>query len=98
MSLPRFAVLQLTSPLHKQLIASNNALRAFGRGSYEDTNPLANVTILGVQQNVSNVTLNSASVGCGVDYNSSSKVLTITGLNNATARGAWTADWVLAWK
>lgn len=88
----------LTFLTRKQLTASNTALRSFGRGSYEDTNPLANVTVLGVQQPVSNVTLNGATVGCNVNYNGSSKVLTITGLNNATAKGAWTADWVLAWK
>lgn len=84
--------------LTKQLIAIHNLLHTSGRGSFTDTNPLANITILGVQQSVSNVTLNGVSVGSGVDYDNTSKVLTITGLENATATGAWTADWVLTWQ
>ncbi|SLM35122.1 glycoside hydrolase family 31 protein [Lasallia pustulata] len=84
--------------LYVELTAANSVLHAFGRGSFNDTNPLANVTILGVQQSVSNVTFNGMSVGSGVEYNNTSKVMTITGLNNATANGAWTSDWVLAWK
>ena len=66
---------------------------------YKDTNPLANVTVLGVQNAVSNVSLNGMAVlGSSVDYNASSKALIVTGLNNATNAGAWSEDWVLRWE
>lgn len=65
---------------------------------YIDTNPLANVTVLGVQDAVTNVSLNGMAVGgSSVNYNASSKALTVTGLNNATSAGAWSKDWVLRW-
>jgi alpha-glucosidase len=62
-----------------------------------DTNPLANVTIMGVQSSVSEVSLNGASISSGWTYNSTSKVLDIKGLSNATCDGAWSSDWVLKW-
>ena len=65
---------------------------------YKDTNPLANITVLGVQDTVTNVSLNGVDVpGRSVNYNMSSKALTVTGLNNATSAGAWSKDWVLRW-
>lgn len=65
---------------------------------YKDTNPLANVTVLGVQDAVTGVSLNGITVpGSSVSYNESSKALTVTGLNNVTSAGAWSRDWVLRW-
>jgi alpha-glucosidase len=64
---------------------------------YNDTNPLANVTILGVGSKVNNVSLNGASISSGWTYDSSSQVLAITGLSNVTSGGAWSSDWVLNW-
>ncbi|KAL8779443.1 MAG: hypothetical protein Q9194_001451 [Teloschistes cf. exilis] len=82
----------------EQFTASNNALHAAARGSYNDTNPLANVTVLGVQNPVTSVTLNGADVASqGVKYNESSKALQVTGLNGLTTGGAWKEDWVLRW-
>ena len=77
----------------------NNALYASPRGTYPDRNPLANVTVLGVQSAVSNVTLNGAAVPQGgINYNATSKALSVTGLGNMTAAmGAWGAEWVLRW-
>ena len=84
--------------LVQQFIATNGALYASARGTYQDTNPLANVTILGVQQSVTNVTLNgNALPGASFNYDETSKALVITGLNNATSAGAWSSDWVLRW-
>ncbi|KAL8867462.1 MAG: hypothetical protein Q9174_005651, partial [Haloplaca sp. 1 TL-2023] len=51
------------STLFVTFTAAGNALYANGRGSYEDTNPLANVTVLGVRDAVTNVTLNGMEVG-----------------------------------
>ncbi|KAH6664232.1 glycosyl hydrolases family 31-domain-containing protein [Halenospora varia] len=76
---------------------TESALYASARGTYNDTNPLANVTIMGVPSSVSNVTLNGASLSSGWTYNTTSQVLTITGLANSTSTGAWTNDWVLRW-
>ena len=65
---------------------------------YKDTNPLANVTVLGVQSAVTSVTLNGLAVaGSSFKYDESSKALTVTGLKNATSAGAWSNDWVLRW-
>lgn len=76
---------------------TGSTLYASARGTYKDTNALANVTILGVPSPVSNVTLDGATLSSGWNYNSTSKVLAITGLANSTSKGAWSADWVLKW-
>ena len=65
---------------------------------YKDTNPLANVTVLGVQGAVKAVSLNGMAVpSSSFIYNGPSKALTVTGLKNATSAGAWSKDWVLRW-
>ncbi|CZR69972.1 probable alpha-glucosidase precursor [Phialocephala subalpina] len=76
---------------------TNSALYASARGLYNDTKPLANITILGVPSNVTSVTLNGATLSSGWTYNSTSKVLDIKGLTNSTSAGAWVSDWVLKW-
>lgn len=81
-----------------QFTASNHALYASARGMYIDTNPLANVTVLGVQDAVTQVSLNGVAVaGSSVHYDGSSKTLLVKGLDNATSAGAWSKDWVLRW-
>ena len=79
------------------LTASESNLYASGRGLYQDTNPLANVTIMGVARKPSSVTLNGAKISSGVSYDSSSKVLSVKGLQSVTKAGAWAQDWVLSW-
>ena len=81
----------------KQFSLTNSALYASARGTFNDTNSLANVTILGVSPSVNNVTLNGASLSSGWTYNSTSQVLDIQGLRNSTSAGAWSKDWVLKW-
>lgn len=82
----------------QQFIASNSSLYASARGTYVDNNPLANVTILGVQDTVSNVSFNGMPVtGSCVKYDANSKVLTVTGLKIMTGMGAWAADWKFNW-
>ncbi|TVY73333.1 Alpha-glucosidase [Lachnellula suecica] len=77
---------------------TNSALYAVARGLYEDTNPLANVTIMGVLSTVTNVTFNGAMLSSGWAYNSTSKVLSVKSLSNSTSTGAWSRDWVLKWE
>lgn len=76
---------------------TQNSLYASGRGSYVDSNSLANITILGVSSPVTNVDWNGASLTSGWTYNSTSQVLAVKGLSNSTSDGAWTSDWVLKW-
>ena len=79
-------------------MAANHELHASPRGEYFDTNPLANVTVLGVQQRVRNVTLNGAEVPQeDVSWNETTKALSVTGLRNLTKEGAWRVEWVLRW-
>jgi alpha-glucosidase len=79
--------------LYVDLTASNGSLYASARGLYQDSNALANVTIMGVSSKPNSVTLNGDDIG-NVAYNSSSKVLKLTEL---TSTPAWAEDWVLTW-
>lgn len=79
------------------LTATNGSLYASSRGTYEDTNALANVTVMGVGSEPSSVTLNGQQISSGVAYNSSSQVLSLKGLDSLTSGGAWARGWVLSW-
>ena len=83
--------------LYVEFVALGNALYASPRGCYEDRNPLANVTVMGVSTSPENVTLNGMALDQGVSYNDSSQVLSVRGLNDLTAMGAWSEKWVLRW-
>jgi len=83
--------------LFVEFSASKGSLTASPRGIYQDTNALANVTILGVGSQPSSVMFNSANLTTGWDYNSTSKVLSIAVLNNHTCSGAWSQSWTLTW-
>jgi alpha-glucosidase len=81
-----------------QFSLTHSSLYASARGTYKDTNPLANITVLGVSSAVKSVSLNGAAVASNSwSYDSSSKVLEVKGLNGATSAGAWSKDWVLKW-
>lgn len=82
--------------LYVDFTATDSALYASARGTYPDPNALANITVMGVQSRPGNVTLNGQPVSMA-SYNATSKVLSVKGLNNATAGGAWSSDWVLRW-
>ena len=82
--------------MYVEFTASEGALYAFARGTYKDTNALANVTVMGVESSPGNVTLNGANVQTS-NYNATSKVLSVTNLNNIIAQGAWSQDWILRW-
>jgi alpha-glucosidase len=77
--------------------AENKRLYASARGLWQEKNPLANVTVLGVQSAPAHVSLNGMVLSGGVAYNETSKVLKISGLQDATSTGAWAKDWVLEW-
>jgi alpha-glucosidase len=77
--------------------ASEGSLYATARGLYEDTNALANITIMGVQDEPSTVMLSGTDVSDAMDYDGSAKVLKLTGLESYTGDGAWANDWALTW-
>lgn len=92
--------LKQNATLFVEFTASNQTLYASARGLYKNNNPLANVTILGVENAPSTVSLNGRSLAANSNwaYNSTSKVLDVVKLNNVTSSGAWTVDWTLSWE
>lgn len=80
-----------------QFSLTKSALYATSKGTYKDSHPLANITILGVQETISYVTFNGGNIRTGCTYDRLSKVLNIEGLAKLTSAGAWTNDWVLKW-
>ena len=66
-------------------------------GNYTDSVALGNVTILGVTNQVSDVTLNGQSVTNGWSWDSGTQVLSISGLNDLTSNGTWNSNWELQW-
>lgn len=89
--------LQPNATLEVDFVVAKNALYASTRGLFVDGNPLANITILGVESKPGNVSLNGKDVTSNAAYNSSSQVVSLTGLNSLTSNGAWSSDWVLEW-
>jgi alpha-glucosidase len=82
--------------LFVEFSATNGTLHASATGTYPDTNPLANVTILGVPAAPKSVTLNGKSLS-PIIFNETTGSLSVTGLQNATSGGAWQSDWNLSW-
>jgi alpha-glucosidase len=85
------------STLFVEFSTTNGTLYASATGTYTDTNPLANVTVLGVSAAPKSVSLNGESLSNGIAFNKTSGTLTISGLSNATSGGAWKSDWTLSW-
>lgn len=78
--------------------AAHSSIKAIAHGAWKERNPLANVTVLGVDKAPSTVTLNGHHVpGSAVKYNGTSQVLFVGGLQGFTAHGAWDRDWELKW-
>ena len=76
--------------------AMNGSLSSSSTGSYSASQPLANVTVLGVASEPMNVTLNDQSVS-NFTYNSTSMALFVTDLANSTDQGAWAQNWTMTW-
>ena len=79
------------------MAVTNKALYVTARGQFVDSNPLANIMVLGVASQPGNVTLNGSPLGNCVTYDAATQRVTITGLQNSTTGGAWSQDWVLNW-
>ncbi|KAI1193145.1 glycoside hydrolase family 31 protein [Nemania serpens] len=79
--------------------ASKSSLTATRSGTYdEDRNPLAYVTILGVEGEVSVVRFGETELeGSFWKFDSTLRVLRVDGLDILTGGGAWTMDRTLSW-
>jgi alpha-glucosidase len=66
-------------------------------GSWKEPNPLEGVIIMGVQDAPRDVRFNGRELYHSVDYNTTSQVLTVLGLQRVSKKGAWNHDWVLTW-
>jgi alpha-glucosidase len=81
-----------------QFSARNGFLAATATGGYVDSNPLANVTVLGVKTAPSSVQLNAKPLEQSTwEYQQDSSVLAIRHLNDQTSGGAWCSNWTLNW-
>lgn len=90
-----------SATLEVDFVAEARKLTATPCGSWEERNPLANVTVLGVSLEAcaaTQVTFNGQHVPASdVAYNATSKVLFVTGLEKWTQKGAFASDWTLQW-
>jgi len=83
--------------LFVNFLVTNGTLYATATWSYRDSNPLANITILGFVAAPESVSLNGESLNKGTAFNETTGCLSITGLDTATSGGAWKSDWNLSW-
>ena len=90
--------LEPSSELWVKFKAEDGALSAKVTGGFKDTNPLANITIMGVEDCDASVKLNGVVLGKpNVDCDDETGLLKITGLRNITRGGAWSRNWTLTW-
>ncbi|KAL2882880.1 hypothetical protein SGCOL_001570 [Colletotrichum sp. CLE4] len=90
--------LEQEATLTVELSSSDKSLKATPSGEFKESNPLGNVTVLGVQSDVSTVSLNEKALdGANWSFDSNSRVLHITGLQSLTSAGAWSSSWELTW-
>lgn len=80
-------------------MATAMGFKASPSGNFTDSNALGNVTIMGLAQPVSRVTLNNASVGQeSWSFDQARRVLRIKKLDSLTKDGAWEKEWTLGWE
>lgn len=81
-----------------QFTATNTSLAAIVSGTFEDPNPLANVTVLGVKAAPTSVKFNGKALEEeSWEYAAASSVLSITELGRLTAGGTYNANWTVTW-
>ncbi|WQF87535.1 Putative glycoside hydrolase family 31, galactose mutarotase-like domain superfamily [Colletotrichum destructivum] len=90
--------LEQEATLTVELSASENSLKATPSGEFEDSNSLGTVTVMGVQGDVSAVTLDGRDLdGASWTFDSTTRALHIHGLQSRTSEGAWSSAWELVW-
>tara|TARA_R110002003_G_scaffold54_9_gene4768 strand:+ start:42294 stop:43139 length:846 start_codon:yes stop_codon:yes gene_type:complete len=90
--------LEPSETLDISFVAMKSQLKVEVQGGYKDNNTLGNVTVFGVAGGCGQVKLNGATIEASkVDYNQTSSVLKLSGLNELTRGGAWQGAWTLSW-
>jgi alpha-glucosidase len=90
--------LEPSETLDISFVAMKSQLKVEVQGGYKDNNTLGNVTVFGVAGGCGQVKLNGATIDASkVDYNQTSSVLKLSGLNELTRGGAWQGAWTLSW-
>ncbi|CAO2658127.1 Nn.00g073870.m01.CDS01 [Neocucurbitaria sp. VM-36] len=90
--------LEPSETLEVSFAALDGQLKVDVQGEYKDMNALGNVTILGVSACAAEIKLNGEAIEQSkVDYNQTSSVLKLSGLNDLTKVGAWKGSWTLSW-
>ncbi|PNS21638.1 hypothetical protein CAC42_997 [Sphaceloma murrayae] len=75
--------------------AAEGKLYSSARGTWDEKQALANVTVLGVETKPENVTLNGE--GVMFDFDDGACKLSVSGLEAKTGQGAFAAEWTLSW-
>jgi len=78
------------------LSVADGTLYATHKGTYVDMNPLANVTVMGVES-ISSVKYNGHTILGGAAYQQSANLLRIQGLERDTSTGVWSNFSTLSW-
>lgn len=86
--------LSVSESLFVNFAALNGTLSATGYGEYQVNQPLANITILGVSYEPSDVQLNDETV----NYDFRNNTIFITHLEEWTSEGAFASDFILTWE
>ena len=89
-----------TTTTHVELSVRNSRLTVRTTGDYhgETVTPLSGVIVMGVSKFDGRVEFNGRRLDSKqVHYNRAHKLLQVSGLQDKTSRGAWTADWELSW-
>ncbi|ODV65159.1 1,4-alpha-d-glucan glucohydrolase [Hyphopichia burtonii NRRL Y-1933] len=84
---------EIEESLYVNFVAANNTLLSSSFGSYDASQPLANVTILGVDSKPKNVKFD----GNSVDFSYENSTLFVTNLEQQTSDGAFAKQWKLTW-
>lgn len=85
----------VNSSLRVNFTVSTGCLSVSTTGTFANNLPLANVTVMGVQQKPTRVVLNDEHVdSC---YDDELELLKVRSLQNMTSGGAWSQDWKLTW-
>ncbi|CDK24899.1 unnamed protein product [Kuraishia capsulata CBS 1993] len=83
----------ITESLYVDFIAEGHSLTSAAYGNFNASQPLANITILGVDSKPSNVTF----LGEEIDFSFANNTLLVTDLEDYTTGGAFAEEFVLTW-
>ncbi|TDZ13568.1 Alpha-glucosidase [Colletotrichum spinosum] len=90
--------LEQEATLTVEFTALDGVLKASSSGEFKDSNPLGNVTVLGVRRDISIVTLDDEVLDSDLwTLNTASHALHVHGLQSRTSEGAWGSEWQLTW-